>query len=114
MKTFGQVKKGGNKMEEEKCQNLVNLFQSIFKFFPSLVFEDEFGCIVSREIKHKNVKIVFEISEVNEEEEFKDTIQKFPIEFHELKLKNGTSHYIIAFYFQDDVVGRCAVRIYIE
>ena len=101
-------------MKEEKCQNLVKLFQNIFKFSPSLVIEDELGCTVSAEIKHKNAKIVFEISELNEEEGFKDTIQKLPIEFHELKLKNGTSHYIISFYLQNDVVGRYTVRIYIE
>jgi hypothetical protein len=101
-------------MKEEKCKNLINLFQNIFKFSPSLVIEDEFGYIVSAKIKHKNAKIVFEISELNEEEESKDTLQKLPIEFYELKLKNGTSHYIVAFYFQDDVVGRCAVRVYIE
>ena len=107
-------------MKEEKCQNLVKLFQNIFKFFPSSVIEDDFGYLALTEIKHKNVKIVFEISELNEEEEFKDTIQnkdtiqKLPIEFHELKLKNGTSHYIISFYLQNDVVGRYTVRIYIE
>jgi hypothetical protein len=100
-------------MKKEKCQNLVSLFQNIFKFFPSLVIEDVFGCIVSGEIKHKNAKIVFEISELNEKE-FEDTPQKSPVEFHELKLKNGTSHYILAFYLQDDVVGRWAVRVYIE
>jgi hypothetical protein len=101
-------------MEEEKCKNLVNLFQTIFKFPPSLVIEDEFGCIVSAEIKHKNTKIVFEISELNEEEGFKDTMQKLPIEFHELKLKDGTFHYIVAFYLQDDVERKYVVRIYIE
>jgi hypothetical protein len=101
-------------MNEEKCKNLVNLFQSIFKAPPSLVIEDDFGYIALTEIKHKNAKIVFEISELNEEGEFKDTTQKLPIEFHELKLKNGTSHYIIAFYLQNNVVGRYAVRIYIE
>jgi hypothetical protein len=99
---------------KKKCKNLVNLFQNIFKFSPSLVIEDEFGCIVSGEIKYKDTKIIFEVSELNEEEEFKDAIQKLPVEFHELKLKNGTSHYIIAFYLQDNVVGRWAVRVYIE
>ena len=100
-------------MKEEKCQNLVNLFQNIFKFPPSLVIEDEFGCIALTEIKHKNAKIVFEISEFDEEE-LKNTQQKVPIEFHELKLKNGTSHYIVAFYLQDDVVGKYAIRVIVE
>jgi hypothetical protein len=104
-------------MNEEKCKNLVNLFQNIFKSPPSLVIEDDFGYLALTEIKHKSTKIVFEISELNEElneEEFKDTPQKLPIEFHEIKLKDGTSHYIVAFYLRDDVMGKYIVRIYIE
>jgi hypothetical protein len=100
-------------MKEEKCKNLVNLFQKIFKCSPSLVIEDEFGCTASTEIKHKNTKITFEISELIEEEA-KTPTQIPSVEFHELKLKNGTSHYIITFYLQDDAAGKCAVRIYIE
>lgn len=110
-------------MEKEKCKTLIELFQNIFKLPPSLVIEDELGCTVSTEIKHKNTKITLEVSELNEEE-FENTTLKLPVEFHELKLKNGASHYIIAFYLkdnlqdlqdlQDDAVGKYVIRIYLD
>ena len=99
-------------MEKEKCETLIEMFQNIFKLPPSMIIEDEFGCIASAEIQHKNVKIILEVSELNEEEIETSSAQN--IEFHELKLKNGTSHYIISFYLQNDVVGKYTVRIYIE
>jgi hypothetical protein len=97
---------------QKNYKNLVNLFQNIFKFSPSLVIKDELGCTVSTVIKHKNTKITLEISELNEEE-VEGTTPKFPVEFHELKLKNGTSHYIISFFLQNDTA-RYVVRVYLE
>jgi hypothetical protein len=97
---------------QKKYKNLINLFQNIFKLPPSLVIEDELGCTVSTVIKHKNTKITLEVSELNEEE-FENTTLKLPVEFHELKLKNGTSHYIISFFFQNDTA-KYVVRVYLE
>jgi len=100
-------------MKKEKCKALIEMFQKIFKLLPSLVIEDEFGCIASTEIKHKNTKIVLEVSELIEEEA--ETPTQIPsVEFHELKLKDGTSHYIITFYLANNAIGKYAVRIYIE
>jgi hypothetical protein len=103
-------------MEKEKCKALIEMFQNIFKLAPSLIIEDEFGCTVSAELQHKNTKIVLEISELpNEEKKESEASPQIPtVEFHKLKLKNGTSHYIISFYLYNDVVGKYAVRIYIE
>ena len=99
-------------MKEEKCKNLVNLFQNIFKRPPVSIDEDEFGCTASTVIKHKNAKIILELSELLEGEEVEKPEQ--PVEFHELKLKNGTSNYIISFYLQDKTGKEYTVRIYIE
>jgi hypothetical protein len=101
-------------MEKEKCEALIEMFQNVFKLPPSLVIEDEFGCTASTEIQHKNTKIILEISELPDEEKLETSTQIPCIDFHELKLKNGTSHYIISFYLQNEIVGKCAVRIYIE
>jgi hypothetical protein len=97
-------------MEKEKCKALIEVFQNIFKHDPSLIIEDEFGCTASAEFQHKNTKIILEISELPNE----DSPQIPTVEFHKLKLKNDTFHYIISFYLQNDVVGKYAVRIYIE
>jgi hypothetical protein len=103
-------------MEKEKCEALIEMFQNIFKLPPSLIIEDEFGCTASAEFQHKNTKIILEISDLPNEEkkEFETSPQTPTIEFHKLKLKNGTFHYIISFYLQNDVVGKYVVRIYIE
>jgi hypothetical protein len=100
-------------MKKEKCKALIEMFQKTFKLLPSLVIEDEFGCTASASIKHKNAKITLEVSELIEEEA--ETPTQIPsVEFHELRVKDGTSHYIITFYLENDAAGKCAVRVYIE